>query len=192
MGNSKDDVVVSAYFGGKHTRTRGRGQSYGGYEKNRLYLNQGGVRFVEVGHLMDVALEEDCRNVVADDLDGDGRMDLLVTTFEAWPEVKQTLRVYQNTLSDTGNWIGFRLREQEPGSSPVGARITVRTGDGQLVRQLLTGESHRSQHANVLHFGLGRTKQVDRVEVRWIGGRSLVLREPAINRYHQLLLPRTK
>ena len=41
--------------------------SYGGYEKNRLLLNRRGESFVEVGHLMGVALEQDSRNVVADD-----------------------------------------------------------------------------------------------------------------------------
>src|SRR3989449_1064302 len=87
VGSSKEDLVLAAYFSAKMSRTRGRGYSFGGYEKNRLYLNQQGAAFLEIGHLMGVALEEDCRDVVADDLDGDGRVDLLVTTFEVWPEV---------------------------------------------------------------------------------------------------------
>jgi hypothetical protein len=189
VGNSKDDAVASAYFGGNFLRTRGRGQSYGGYEKNRLYLNQGGTRFVEIGHLMGVALEQDCRNVVADDLDGDGRMDLLVTTFEVWPEVKQTLHVFQNTLADGGNWIGFRFREEGRGESPVGARVILRYAGGAAVRQIVTGDSHRSQHANTVHFGLGKARQVDSVEVRWVNGRGVKLQRPSINQYHPVRLP---
>src|SRR4030095_10698516 len=96
-----------------------------GYEKNRLYLNQRGASFVEIGHLAGVALEQDSRTVFAEDLDGDGRVDLLVTTFEVWPETKQTLRVYKNTLADAGHWIGFRFREEGRGQSPVGARGTI-------------------------------------------------------------------
>ena len=93
VGDSAADSAVYLYFQAKFGRTRGRGDSYGGYERNRLFLNQRGESFVEAGHLFGVGLQEDSRNVVADDLDGDGRVDLLVTGFEAWPQAQQTLRV---------------------------------------------------------------------------------------------------
>jgi hypothetical protein len=191
VGRSQDDVAVGTYFGVKFARTRGHGHSYGGYEKNRLYLNQQGAGFVEAGHLFGVALEEDSRNVVADDLDGDGRVDLLVTTFEVWPRVRQTLRVFQNTLPDPGNWIGLRLREQGHGASPVGARATLKAAGRTTTRQIITGDSHRSQHPNTLRFGLGHSTRVDALEIRWANGKTLRLVEPAINRYHDVPAPAT-
>jgi len=184
VANSHDDLTKSAYFASEIARTRGHGQSYGGYEKNRLFLNQGGVRFIEAGHLLGVALEQDSRNVVADDLDGDGRLDLLVTTFEVWPEVKQTLRVFRNTFEDAGDWIGFRFREAAGGASPVGAVVTLRFQGGSTVRQLVTGDSHRSQHANTVHFGLGHNRRVDEAEVRFTNRQVRRLVQPAINQYH--------
>ena len=187
-GTSKDDVATSAYFTAQYGRTRGRGWSYGGHEKNRLYLNQQGQSFVEAAHLMGVALEEDSRAVVTDDLDGDGRVDLLVTTFEAWPRAMQTLRVFKNTLDDGGNWIGFRLRE-ERGVSPMGARVTLSYSGGTTIQQIVTGDSYRSQHANTVHFGLARAERVDRVEIQWANGQRLTLREPAVNRYHDIRAP---
>ena len=102
-----------------------------------------------------VALEADSRCVVTDDLDGDGRMDLLVTTQEAWPRAKQTLQIYKNTMADAGHWIGFRFREQGGGKSPIGVRVTLHYGGRTAVRQIVTGDSHRSQHSNTIHFGLG-------------------------------------
>jgi len=84
VANSQENLLAFAYFQNKVAETRGRqGLSYGGYERNRLFLNQGGASFVEICHLMGVALPADSRNVVGDDLDGDVRTDLLVTTFEA-------------------------------------------------------------------------------------------------------------
>ena len=116
-------------------------------------------------------------------------MDLVVTTFEVWPKIRQTLRVFQNTLDDGGNWIGLRLREQAGGPSPVGARVTLHYGGGATARQIVTGDSYRSQHANTLHFGLGKITQVERVEVRWTDGRTVVLNQPAINHYHAVKRP---
>jgi enediyne biosynthesis protein E4 len=186
IDNSVDDLTATAYFTAKFGRTRGQGWSYGGYEKNRFYLNQGGDSFVEIGHLMGVALEQDSRNVVADDLDGDGRMDLLVTTFEVWPEVKQTLRAYKSSLTDGGHWIGFRFREEGQGNSPTGVRVVLRFNGHKTVRQIVTGDSFRSQHANTVHFGLGQTNQVESAEIRWPNGRTVTLHEPAVDRYHSV------
>ena len=184
VGNSQDDLAASAYFMAKFGRTRGRGWSYGGYEKNRLYLNQRGHSFVEAGHLMGVALEEDSRAVVTDDLDGDGRMDLLVTTFETWPQPKQTLRVFKNTLEDGGNWIGIRLQQHKGSVSPIGARVTLRYPGGTSVQPIVTGDSYRSQQANTVHFGLGNVERVDSIEIKWTNGQTRTLREPLVNRYH--------
>jgi hypothetical protein len=186
VDESVDDLTATGYFLAKQSRTRGRGWSYGGYEKNRLYLNLQGQGFLEVGYLMGVALEADSRDAVADDLDGDGRVDLLVTTFEVWPEVKQTLRVYRNTLGDGGNWIGFRLREAGAGKSPVGARVTLHCGGRPAVRQLVTGDSLRAQHANTIHFGLGKAASVEEVEIKWPHAPVLFLSQPAVNQYHQI------
>jgi hypothetical protein len=187
--SSKEDAVASTYFQTKFTRGREQGQSYGGYEKNRFFFNQRGASFVEAGHLLGVALPEDSRGVVADDLDGDGRLDLLLTTFEEWPETKQTVRAYRNDLKDTGNWIGFRFHEAGGAKSPVGARVTVRYAGRSSVRQIVTGDSYRAQQANTVHFGLGEATGVDRVEVRWANGGELVLRLPKLNQYHNLTMP---
>jgi hypothetical protein len=189
IDDSVDDLAATGYFLGKHSRTRGQGWSYGGYEKNRLCLNRRGESFVEIGQLMGVALEEDSRNVVADDLDGDGRIDLVVTTFEVWPEQKQTLRVYKNTLRDCGNWIGFRFREEAGGGSPVGVQVALRANGHRAVRHLVTGDSFRSQHPTTVHFGLGEADRVESVEVRWPNGQVVTLREPAVNCYHCLRGP---
>jgi hypothetical protein len=140
--------------------------------------------FLEVGYLMGVAMEEDCRNAVSDDLDGDGKLDLLVTTSKAWPSIHQALHLFPNFSDDVGNWIGIRLRESGPGFSPVGARIILTTATGKQIRQFVTGDSFRSQHANTAHFGLGKETQVNNVEVVWPNGKSKVVPHPAINRYH--------
>ncbi len=176
--------LVQAYLSSKVRITRDPDMSYGGYEINRLYLNQGGLGFEEVGFLLGVGLQEDSRGVVADDLDGDGRMDLLVTTYEVWPKAQETLRVFRNVMEQTGNWIGFRFREEGGGHSPVGTTVTLHFDGHTTIREIVTGDSYRCQSANAVHFGLGKSTSVETAEIEWANGEKLVLRNPAVNQYH--------
>jgi len=186
VANATNGPAADLYLKGKLARLRGHGQSYGGNDRNRFFLNQRGESFVEIGHLTGLALEEDSRNVVADDLDRDGGMDLVVTSFEDWPGPRQILRVYKNVLADCGNWIGFRLREQGAGKSPVGAQVKIRVGSRNLVRQTVAGESYRSQGSSTVHFGLGEANRVDTAEIRWTNGQAIVLHDLDVNRYYTI------
>jgi hypothetical protein len=191
VNGSEENTAAYVYFMAKFGRTRGRGQSYGGYEKNRFYLNRQGTRFVEVGHLFGLALEADSRNVVSDDLDGDGRLDLVMTCYETWPRSRQVLRVYRNTLPDPGNWIGFRFPVAPRSTPPAGVRVDLETTNpaSRSVRTLVNGDSHRSQHADAVHFGLGTADRVARARIHWPGGATLVLTNPAPGRYHAIPAP---
>jgi hypothetical protein len=122
-------------------------------------------------------------------LDGDGRVDLVVCTQEVWPEAKQTVQVFENRLKGTGHWIGFRFREQGNGNSPIGAQITITYNGHTTVGQIVTGDSHRSQHSASIHFGLGETDRVERVEVRWRNGKGLTLKAPGVDQYHYVSAP---
>jgi hypothetical protein len=186
VASSNQDPALDIYFQSVAERLYGAGQSYGGHEKNRLFMNQGGRSFLEMGFLAGLAMPEDGRNVVSADLDNDGKIDLVLTTQEVWPHEQQMLHLWRNRLPDAGNWIGFQLRESQPGYSPMGARITIFTPGGQQFRQIVTGDSYRSQHPTTAHFGLGAGTDVDRVEVRWPNGKTQRLSRPAVNRYHAI------
>lgn len=188
--DSMEDPVAATYFAAKINRLRGGGQSYGGWEQNRVFLNRGGARFVEVAHLLGVALTEDSRNLAMTDLDGDGRVDLVLTTFEVWPERRQTLQVFRNELPETGQWLEVRLRAGAGGGLVVGAQVTVRLPDGTaLIRRVIGGDSHRVQHPAVLHFGLGAAERVGSVEVRWPRGGRTTVPAPPVNGALELRAP---
>lgn len=185
-GTSKDNPVLERHFHAVQRRFQGAGLSYGGFEKNRLFLNQAGQGFIEAGHLLGVSLEDDCRCAASDDLDGDGRLELITTTLKTWPRLEQTLHLFPNFTERPGNWIGVRLREAGPGRSPLGAKVIVTTRAGRQVRWLVAGDSYRSQHAAAAHFGLGQETRVERVEVIWPNGQREVLSAPPVNRWHAL------
>lgn len=183
---SRPSSALDIYFRSVGTRLYGSGYSYGGYEKNRLFLNERAENFLEIGFLAGLALEKDCRNLASDDLDHDGKPDLILTTMEVWPEDRQGIQVFRNRFEQAGNWIGVTLSQGAKGFSPVGAKISVAAGGSTQARRLVTGDSHRTQHASAAHFGLGSLRQVDRIEVRWPNGRVQILSQPAINQYHKI------
>ncbi len=189
IAGSKPEPSAYLYFQSKFSRTRGRGHSYGGYERNRLYLNRRATAFLDVGHLMGLGHQEDARNVVADDLDGDGRVDLVTTSFEPWPASRQILRIHQNAIEHPGNWIGFRFQEEPGRPSPSGVSVSILSPERASIRHIVTGDSHRSQHSPTLHFGLGEDTRIDQAEIRWPGGIKTTLLNPSLNQYHQVLAP---
>lgn len=184
VANSARSPTAHAYFQAKFAATRAKGHSYGGYETNRLYLNQNGETFLEAGYLFGLGLQRDSRNAVADDFDGDGRVDVLMTHFERWPDAAQSLRIYRNELTQTGNWIGFRFARQAGAEDPAGTRITVQSGERLAVDEVVTGDSYRSQHAASLHFGLGKAQKADQIILRRPNGQSRIFKNLPANRYY--------
>lgn len=181
---SREDLAQMTVFA-TELADMGRGEmSWNGFEHNHLFLNLHGQDFANVAFLMGVALEEDSRGVIADDLDADGRVDLVVTSRSRATGVV-TLHVFYNRGEYENHWIGVRLRGM-PGLSPLGARITVGYGEGRQTAAIVTGDSFMAQHPSTKHFGLGPRDAVDFIDVRWPNGTVTRLSEPAIDRYHTI------
>lgn len=106
-------------------------------------------------------MTEDCRNVVAGDFDGDGQMDLALTTYEQWPAFRQRLLIFRNRSMGGGRWIGYQLDVPAPGS-----RLEVTTREGVRRHWWVHGDGYRSQSDTAAHFGLGERGEVIRAE--WI------------------------
>lgn len=196
LGNSRPNPALRIFFDEESERTRN--QSWNGYEKNAFFLNEQGSDYMNAGFLMDAAFEYDSRALISDDLDGDGRVDLLVLqkipdagivaslASNAGKRAKVgRLHIYLNQWEPKGNWIGVRLRD-EPGRSTVGAKAFVKTSAGVRIAHWFNGDSFGSQHSNQKHFGLGDLAEVESIEVRWPDGETRRLKNPAINRYHSI------
>lgn len=145
VGTSQENSLAETYFRQKLTRARAANHSYGGHERNRFFLNLRGTNFAEVAHLFGVALPQDCRNTAAADLDRDGRLDLIVTTFEEYPEVRQTIRIYRNKLESVGPHTTITLTNHfhtgAIGSLIIGEKEARQTNAFAMV----AGESYRTQ-----------------------------------------------
>jgi hypothetical protein len=184
MGNSTHDPALVAMHS---LETAGMGaMSWNGYEHNCLLMNQNGEGFANVSFLMDVAFEFDSRCVMSDDLDGDGRPDLIVYKFSTDAGFPFEIHMLENQLVTDRHWIGVRLDEEQDGGSPLGATVVLHSSDGPQVAKIVSGDSYYCQHAPVAHFGLGSKIKVDAVEVIWSDGTRRKLIDPPIDRYHRI------
>lgn len=185
VGDSQTSMVKTAYFQRRYQQTRGQGASYGGYELNRFYLNENGTNFIEAAHLLGIASQADSRNAIAEDLDNDGLVDLLFTTFEVWPKTRQMLYIYKNTTEGAGNWAGFSLSGVSPALA-LGAKILVTSQGSSQAEVILTGDSYRSQASFRKHFGLGQSQAIGSAEIHWTDGRKQVVTSPAVNQWQTI------
>jgi hypothetical protein len=172
--------VAELFFRNAAGRRKAEQGSYGGWQANRFLLSDsaGGLR--EAAWLLGGAEVADCRNLIVDDFDHDGRLDFAVTTFEQFPAQRQRLIVYRNELPLAGrHWLGVEL-----GWSDLGARVEVTTDQGRQVRWLTQGDSFRSQNPPRLHFGLG-TARPQRVEVILPDSRRKVIANPRVDAWQR-------
>ncbi|HUG69340.1 MAG TPA: CRTAC1 family protein [Pirellulaceae bacterium] len=180
-GSSKPDPVLDKMFLlVQQDFEKNKGGSWNGFEHNCLLVRDE-EGYVNLAFLMGIASEFDTRAVVSNDIDSDGRQDLLVV--EASRGRPAVLHVFRNNLVTNSHWIGVRLID-EAGHSPLGTKITLQTDSGRQTTQIVAGNSFTSQHAATAHFGLGDRDSVRSIEVRWVDGTTYTLENPQVDSYH--------
>ncbi|SHF85497.1 Repeat domain-containing protein [Fodinibius roseus] len=154
------------------------GRSLSGYQKNRIWLNDGAGKFREVADAVGGSLELDSRAVSFADLNDDGNLEILVAT------QRGPLKVYKTVTREEQNWIGFRLEGTQSNRSAIGARAEVVWDGKRQVQVVQSASGFSAQNQRPLHFGLGEADQVDRVILEWPSGKTDTLKHPEINKTH--------
>jgi len=145
--------------------------------RNILLMNTGDKRFVDVSKRCGDGLDpvESSRGAGFDDLDNDGDVDAAVLNDNAPPTI------IRNETATGDSWLQVQLRGVTSNRDGVGARVRVVAGDLVQAAEVHSGRSYQSHFGSRLHFGLGKHRRVDRIEVRWIGGGTDVVTDVAAN-----------
>ena len=142
------------------------GASAGYRQRKLLHHNRGDGTFEEVAALFgDTMMEERVtRGLAVGDLDDDGRLDIVTNDLDGAPQI------IRNEIASPGNWLLVRLKGRGLNTGAIGAVVTARAAGVVQKRLVQSGSSYISQEDKRLHFGLGKTEQVDSLEVTWPDG----------------------
>ncbi|HEY6341234.1 MAG TPA: CRTAC1 family protein [Bryobacteraceae bacterium] len=137
-------------------------------ERNLLLRNLGKDRGFEditasVGPALQ--LQNVGRAAVFGDVNNDGGIDILITNNNG------PARLLLNTAPRRGHWLLVKLEGVHTNRSGYGSVIELFRKDGTSVRRWVRGDgSYLAANDPRVHFGLGKTPQVDRIQVRWLMG----------------------
>jgi len=159
------------------------GRSLSGFQRKRVWINDGEGRFQEVAQMIGVKDVYDGRSVAMADFGNHGVLDVVVAN------QRGPLLLYKNTVAPGRHWIAFDLEGQKSNRSAIGARVNVFWNGQQQLQQVSGGSGFCSQNERRVHFGLGQANSVDRVEIRWPSGTKQILNAPRVDEIHKVKEP---
>lgn len=136
-------------------------------EPNAVFKNLGGSKFQDVSAFAGEALQKAAphRGVAFGDLDNDGLVDVVVTVMDGTP------KVLRNTASNQNHWLLVRLAGSRSNRMGLGAQLRLVDDVGRSQwNQATTSVGYASSSDSRVHFGLGGSKLVRELEVRWPSG----------------------
>jgi len=167
-------------------------RSLAGYQRKKVWINDGAGRFLDVAQMVGVTDRHDGRSVALADLSNRGVLDVIVAN------QRGPLLLYRNEAAPGRAWIGFDLEgacrpENATGAcsnrSAIGAQVTVFWNGQQQLQEVSGGSGFCAQNQRRLQFGLGAGATVEKAVVRWPSGKTQVLTRPQANQVHKVEEP---
>jgi hypothetical protein len=98
------------------------------------------------------------------DFDNDGLLDFYQTN------ANQPALLFRGRTEKPGNWVELKVIGSKSNRDAIGTRVVLIAGGHSYLREVNGGNGYASQSTTRLHFGVGSTSRVDRVEIRWPSG----------------------
>ncbi|MFQ3168249.1 MAG: hypothetical protein ACI8QI_000792 [Limisphaerales bacterium] len=124
---------------------------------NRLYRNEGRLRFADAGAELGFAHDGITHGLGVGDLDNDGDLDLVTNNLNEPPSL------YRNTSQEP------RLQVRLPRGG-VGSKVRLETPGGAVTREIVSGGGYLSSDSGEVVFAAGRLGQAAALVIEWRDG----------------------
>ncbi len=153
-------------------KLKGHRPSLAGFERNRLFRNNGNGGFVEVGYLEGVDSIADGYILGYGDFDKSGQMDIVLRNAD--PGSKDvdfpTLEFFKNKNKE-GKSVTISLKSDYSNKDAIGARVVAKVQNKKIYRNIIANNG-TSQSEKLIHIGLGNSSQVEELEIIWPSGKT--------------------
>ncbi len=150
-------------------------------QPNSVFVNLGNGRFEDVSESAGTGFQtaRAHRGSGFADWNGDGRIDVVVTS------LLDRVELWKNTGSNGNHWIVLRLRGTKSNRDGIGALVRI----GDQVNRMTSAVGYASSSHSGVHFGLGQTDEIEKIEIIWPSGTKQVLRGVAADQVLQVIEP---
>ncbi|TCD00177.1 VCBS repeat-containing protein [Pedobacter psychroterrae] len=137
--------------------------------KNYIYKNNGNLTFSNKGFDWGVNTPSNSNGAVYADLDNDGNLDLIVNN------INKAAYIYQNKGDSLQHYLKVKLVGLNKNTAGFGAKVTVYSAGKLQFLEQMPSKGYLSSVSPILHFGLGKIKQVDSIRVVWQSGKQQMI-----------------
>ena len=135
-------------------------------QPNTVFRNLGKMKFAALTSEAGFTAQPPARHrgSAMGDLDGNGRLDVVVSAIGAPAEI------WMNRSPGANHWLEIKLRGTRSNRDGIGGRIKVVSKSGTQYNHMTTSVGYASSSAGPVHFGLGSDTTADLVEIHWPSG----------------------
>ena len=150
-------------------------------QPNSIFANQGDGTFRDVSSEqgVDFQVARAHRGSGFADFDKDGKVDVVVTSLAGPTEL------WQNVSPEDNHWINIRLIGTKSNREGIGARIRL----GNQSNEMTTAVGYASSSDQGVHFGTGKLRKIDKIEIRWPSGILQTLQDVPADQFLVVLEP---